>query len=210
MRARDIMTTPVISVDVSTPLKEIATLLVGHQISAVPVLDSEGRVVGLVSEADILPLEATPELRGRLIHPVRKRGPLPRIAADVMVLNVVAVTEDDDVGDVARIMLRENVKRVPVLSGDNLTGIISRRDILKVFVRPDPDINEEVQGILDREVRLLGTFRATVIDGEVFLEGPADRASRRVVEVLLRSVPGVVAVRFGKPEPAVYHYSDWG
>lgn len=191
------MSQPVITVAPGTPLKEVAAILVGHGISAAPVVTESGELVGIVSESDLLHLEA-PDPR-RHIAPQPPGGAPLRTAADAMTREVVALPEDADVAEVARAMLDRGVKRIPILSAGRITGIVSRRDILKVLARSDGEIRDELQELLDDEVEILGRFESRVSEGIVTLRGPRERAGRRLAELLARSVPGVVAVRFEDP-----------
>lgn len=114
--AKDIMTTTVITVKASTPIKELATLLSKHNISGVPVLDDEGRsVIGVVTEADIL------------------KKPQGVRVADIMSKEVVSVGPDTPVEEIAKILAEKGIKRVPVISEGKLVGIVSRADIVKAF-----------------------------------------------------------------------------
>jgi len=114
VRVGDIMTTPVVTVSTGTPVKEIAALLREHRISGVPVVGDSGAVVGLVSEYDLL---ARPG----------------QTAAEVMTAAVITVTEETDVEDVRHLLVERRIRRVPVLRGDRLAGIVSRGDVLAVL-----------------------------------------------------------------------------
>src|SRR3990172_8144076 len=166
------MTAPVITVSPDTPLKDVARLLLRHRISAAPVGTEAGG-----------------------IRPLPRR-PLPRTAGQAMSQPVVAVQSSDPLPHVARLMLDKRVKHVPVLEGDRVVGIISRRDILRVLARSDDEIRVELQELLDEEIQMLGRFTAEVSQGAVTLTGPDESSSRRLAELLARSVPGVVEVRF--------------
>ena len=201
MKAKDIMTTPVIQVTPAASLKELAGLLVDNDISAVPVVDDMGDLVGIVTEADVVPLQADPDPRRHLIPMARREGPIPETAGQVMTREVITVTPDADVTDIVRLMLERRIKRVPVVEGSRVVGMLSRRDVLKVLARSDASIEAELQDRLDDEVMLLGRFTAAVADGIVTLTGPDDVSARKLVELLARSTPGVVAVRFADPSP---------
>lgn len=198
MRAKDIMTTPVITVTPDTPLKEVAALLVDRGISGVPVVNDAEELVGIVSEADLVPLETTPDPRSRIIPRRWRWFRVPQTAEEVMTREVVALPEDADVSDVAGLMLEKRVKRIPILAGDRVVGIVSRRDVLKVLARTDAEILREVTELLDDEILMLGRFEPGVSGGVVTLTGPRDPASRRLAELLTRSVAGVIEVRFAE------------
>jgi len=198
MRAAEIMTTGVVTVRPSTHVKDVAALLVARGINAAPVVDEHGELVGIVSEADLVMLEGQPDPLRHAIPAADLGGrkDAPRTAGQVMTRRVVALPEDSDVAEVARLMLERRIKQIPIVSGNRVVGIVSRRDILKVLARSDTDIHVELEDLLDDEIRMIGRFRAEVSDGVVTLRGPDDAESRRLVELLARSVPGVIAVRF--------------
>ena len=187
------MTSPAITVMPQTVCKDAAALLVNHRISALPVVDGEGRLVGLVSEADLLPLETTPDPRSQATPLPRRIEPLPRRVDEVMTPEVYTVDEDTDLGIVARRMLEVNVKRFPVMRGEQVVGIVSRHDLVKVIARTDEDIQADVQRGLAEEGMRLTSLQVRVRDGVVELIG--DRQTLRLAEILARSVPGVLEVR---------------
>ena len=195
MRAKDAMTSPAITVAPETHCKDAAALLVRHRISALPVVDGSGLLVGLVSEADLLPLEATPDPRS-LATPLPPRAePLPRRVDEVMTPDVYTVDEDTDLGIVAQRMLDANVKRFPVLRGDRVVGIISRHDLVRVIARSDDEVQAGVQNALNEEGMRLTSLKVRVRDGVVELSGAGDLQTLRLAEILARSVPGVLDVR---------------
>jgi len=196
MRAKDIMSTPVITADPGTPLKRIAELLVEHDISAVPIVDEIGDLVGIVTEADVVRLQTISDPRLHIISSTAREERIPMRASEVMAINVVTAGEDEDVTYVARLMLTLHVKRIPVVAGKKVVGIISRRDILKILARSDASIETELQARLDEESLLLGSFHARVADGVVTLTGPEEADPRRLARLIGRSIPGVVAVSF--------------
>jgi len=114
MIAKEIMTKPVIAVTPLTPVKSLAKLLSKNHISGAPVLDERGRLIGIVSERDLL----------------SKRGSQVK---SIMTENVVRVTEDTPVEEIASLMTTQNVKRLPVMRGQQLAGIVSRADIIRAM-----------------------------------------------------------------------------
>jgi CBS domain-containing protein len=200
VRAKDVMSSPVVTVRSETPLKEVAATLVDKRISAVPVVDGNGDLVGIVSEADLMTLEAEPDPRSHIIPLPHHEHHVPRTAAEVMTRHVVALHEQADVSEVAKLMLEHRIKQIPIVDGRRVVGIVARRDVLRVLARDDSDIHVELEDLLDDELLMLGRFRAEVSGGVVTLEGPRDRAGRRLAELLARSVPGVISVRFADAE----------
>lgn len=195
MRTKDIMTTPVVTVGPERPPKDVAELLVERGISAVPVIDENERLVGIVSEADLVVLETVPGPTSRIL-PLRPRRKVPTTVAEVMTREVITLPGSADAAEAARLLLDHDVRRIPIVEEGRVVGIVSRRDLLRVLARSDREILREVEELLDDEILMLGRFRAQVADGVVTLSGPADERSRRLAEVLARSVPGVLAVRF--------------
>ena len=189
MRTCDVMSSPVVSVAPDAPLKEVASLLVERRINAVPVLDAGGRLVGIVSEADLLPLETgSGQVPG---------GMAPHLAREVMRQSVYTLAEDTDATAAARMMLRHRLKSVPVVSGDRLVGIVARRDLLRLVARGDDDVRADLQARLEETIELLRQMRIEVADGVVTVSGAGD-VGRRLVAELARTVPGVVEVRLGQ------------
>lgn len=114
MKVKDIMTRPVIYVEAETPIADVAELLAKHRISAVPITDPSGGVIGLVSEFDLL----------------SKRG---KTAREIMSPGIISVHEESDVEDVRFLLIDRRIKRVPVLAGRELVGIVSRGDIVRLM-----------------------------------------------------------------------------
>ncbi|KUN89546.1 hypothetical protein AQJ66_04975 [Streptomyces bungoensis] len=199
------MTEPAVTVGRGTRFKEIARAMARHRVSALPVVESDGRVAGVVSEADLLPKE---EFRGRdptrLTRPerIRRRADLARAraltAGELMTTPAATVRGDDTLARAARIMAVHRVKRLPVVGADGrLRGVVSRGDLLKVFLRPDEDIEEEVRRTVVAYLfpALAHAVRVSVRDGVVTLRGPVhDTSLIWVAERLVRAVEGVVGV----------------
>ncbi|WP_225848813.1 CBS domain-containing protein [Streptomyces sp. HPF1205] len=210
---RDVMTADVVSVDRDTPFKELVRLLRQRGVSALPVVGADGRVAGVVSEADLLPKEEFRDSDPSRLTQMRRLDDMLKagsvLAADLMTAPALTVAEDDTLSRAARVMAGAKVKRLPVVDADGrLRGIVSRGDLLKVFLREDEDIAEEVR----REI--VGyvfpgepsPVRVAVADGAVTLSGRvADTARIPVASRLVRSVEGVVDVRWDLDRPAADH-----
>jgi CBS domain-containing protein len=201
---RDVMSTRPIWVSESTSFKEIAARLREFRVSAFPVLDADGRVIGVVSEADLLVKEAVPDepnviwglLAGIVHHAARvKAGAVT--AADLMTSPAVTVGPDDTIEHAARLMFTHRVKRLPVVDADGrLAGIVSRSDVLAVFDRPDTEIRQEIMSKVISGRSEPSWYSVIVKDGVVTMEGTPETVSigRNLVE-RARRVQGVVAVR---------------
>jgi len=203
-RVRDVMTPEVVTVEEETPFKEITQLLADCHISALPVLDSDGRVVGIVSEADLLLKEEFPEgpAGGHLFQGRRQRATRAKAAGDtaveLMTAPAITVGPDASVAEAARLLHRHQVKRLPVVDpAGPLLGIVSRADLLKVFLRSDAEIAQEVrQDVLTRAMWVdpdIVTVQAR--DGVVTLTGQLERRSLIPIAVsLVHGLDGVVDV----------------
>jgi CBS domain-containing protein len=201
---RDIMSARPVWVSESTSFKEIAARLREFRVSAFPVLDADGRVTGVVSEADLLAKEATlgepGGLRGtvaRFSHPARRAKAGGVTAAELMTSPAVTAGPGDTVEHAARLMFTHQVKRLPVVdAGGRLAGIVSRSDVLAVFDRPDAEIRQEIMSQVIAGRSEPSWYSVVVKDGVVTLEGNPETASigHHLVS-LARHVRGVVAVR---------------
>ncbi|HKS49858.1 MAG TPA: CBS domain-containing protein [Amycolatopsis sp.] len=200
----DLMTHPVVTVSAATPFKNLVMVLTHYRIGSVPVLDSHQRPIGVVSEADLMSKE---DQRGRGEPKSWWSGPKRwtrfnkargTTAADLMTTPVVTIRADEPVGAAARLLTSRKLRRVYVVeSSGQLVGVLSRRDVLHVFLRQD----DELRADIEREVlaRCLWADPALtgvlVQDGEVTLRGKVELHSeaRRAV-TLTEAIPGVVAV----------------
>ncbi|WP_037305828.1 CBS domain-containing protein [Amycolatopsis orientalis] len=195
---RDVMTREVCSVRKSTPIADIVRILAGRGISAVPVVDGDRDVVGVVSEADLLlkQVEAATAPRARV--PGIRSTSDGRTAETVMSAPAVTVEAGLPVVEAARLMVGHRIKRLPVVdSQGKLTGIVSRADLVRAFVRTDTEIREEVARDISRLVRRpsRGGVEADVEDGVVTLRGEVERRSQaELLQALVRRITGVVAV----------------
>jgi CBS domain-containing protein len=198
---KDLMTSEVVTVGPATPFKEIVGRLAEHRVSAMPVVDDAGLVLGVVSEADLLLKEEFPDPDQDVPLFWTKRRRLERekaagsTARDLMSVHLVSIASDATVAEAARRMHRANVKRLPVLGeGGRLVGIISRSDLLKVFNRPDQAIRREIMDdvIVGDFTMDPARFFIHVDDGVVVLQGRVER--RSLLPYLVRAVHGVEGV----------------
>jgi CBS-domain-containing membrane protein len=202
MKVSEIMSRPVIAVTPETAIKTAAELLVERAISALPVLDSNGRLLGIVSEADLLPIETRPDPRSQATPLPPTAGSAPQTVADVMTRRVVTVTVDTDVSQAARIMIGAGVKRLPVVDGGRVVGIVSRRDLVKVIARRDDDIQGEVVRRLGQLGIGPGHGAIDIAAGVATIELDDAGSARRLAESVALTVPGVLEVRFTSPKPS--------
>jgi CBS domain-containing protein len=197
MKVMAVMTRPVITIARDAGVKEAAGLLVAHGISALPVVDEHGALVGIVSEADLIPMETRPDPRSQATPLAPTAGSAPRQVADVMTRDVITVQADSEVAHAARVMIESDIKRVPVMRGKRLVGILSRRDLVKVIARRDEDLQAELETRLREAGIGLATGSVNVTDGVAAITTEAQEHTRRLAESVALTVPGVLEVRFG-------------
>ena len=179
-RVSDVMTTSVLTVDRITPYQEIDRLLTEHKISGVPVLMMGRQVAGVVSEADLLAAEDETARQARMASAIGRRWRLrkqPRAsltAGPLMTAPAITIGPDATIPAAARLMNTHHIRRLPVVDEEGkLVGIVSRRDLLSVFLRPDGDIVHDARQVLD-ELPLADPkdVTVTVRHGVVSLAGP--------------------------------------
>jgi CBS domain-containing protein len=192
MRARDIMTKPVISVRPETSVKEAAATLAGNGFTGLPVVDGDDRLIGIVTEADLVRDRVPRDPRARC-HPGDE---LPTTTTttvgEVMTTAVVAMGPGTDVAMLAKALLDSGYRSMPIVDGSRVVGIVTRRDIVRVIARDDHTIADDVRHRLevyggDRR------WRVDVHDGMVSIGDEFDdETDRHVATVLAEAVPGVV------------------
>ncbi|MFH9176603.1 CBS domain-containing protein [Streptomyces albogriseolus] len=198
----DVMTQTVVAVGRDAPFKEIVQTMESWKVSAMPVLEGEGRVVGVVSEADLLPKEEFRESDTGLFEQRRRLSDVAKAGAvtaeELMSTPAIAVHADATLAQAARIMAVRHVKRLPVVDDIGmLQGIVSRADLLKVFLRPDEEIEEEVRRTVVSYLfpAVSHAIHVNVHEGVVTLRGHIHDTSLISVAVrLVRAVEGVVDV----------------
>ncbi|GAB3837810.1 CBS domain-containing protein [Dactylosporangium cerinum] len=201
---RDVMSTGVVTVAPDLGYKQIVDLLIEFGVSAAPVVDDHRRVLGVVSEADLL---HKVEFNGADVHArlfERRRLRLAKekasgeTAAALMTAPAVTVKATATLTEAAQLMEHRNVKRLPVVDDDgNLVGIVSRRDLLRRYLRTDDAIRGDVIESVLRGIMWIDPIEVdvTVVDGHVTLTGRIDRRSSAQIAVrLIRGLDGVVGV----------------
>jgi CBS-domain-containing membrane protein len=204
---KDVMTTHVVALTKESSFKDVAALLRQHRVSAFPVVDADGKVIGVVSDTDMLPKEAL--LAGL---PEKGSGPDAAVydhndflkaigvtAASIMTTAPVTITADEPVTSAARLMYSCKVRSLPVVTENGyLTGIISRSDVLSVYGRPDRQIEQEImQDLIATEFGCdPDRFTVTVKDGIVTIKGHPDSVQQgRNILAEAWHIEGVVSVR---------------
>ena len=204
-----VMSTEVVRAEYGTPFKEVARRLGEHRISGLPVVDEDDKVIGVVSETDLMARQAdtpdpfepkkrfrfAPMTAGARRQAAKSRA---RTAGQLMSEPPVTVHADNTIVEAARTMAEHRVERLPVLDeADRLVGIVTRRDLLKVFLRPDAEIRTEVvEEVLVRALWLAPrSIDVAVTEGVVTLSGHMERKSETEIAIsMTRQIDGVVAV----------------
>ena len=205
MRVLDLMTTEVVTVTPGMSLKEAARTMTDLGVSGLPVLDDQGRIVGIITEADFLAREAgrAEPRRRRLLDALFSE---PQIAEaenveQAMTLDPVVIYPEASLTEAARVMVNHGVKRLPVVDAEGkLRGVISRADVVAAFTRPDDVIEDEIREDVIRRILFLeeGAVDVKVADGVVTLRGTVPtKSDARLLEELTRRLDGVVRLDAG-------------
>lgn len=204
MRVADLMTTDVVTVTPETPLRDAAALLAEKKISGLPVVDARGRVVGVLSEADIVAKAGGPARERRLLGWLLESDVdladkiAARTVGDAMSAPAVTIDAERRIHEAAKVMAAEGINRLPVVDGERLVGIITRADVVRAFARSDREIAEEIEEEILRRTLWLepGSVTVTVENGTVTLEGEVESdADAELLPVFVSRVPGVVSVQ---------------
>ncbi len=200
---REVMTKTVVAVREETPFKEIARLLHEYRIGAVPVLDADDRVIGIVSDGDLLLKEDAGFQEERFLESRRRRAERGKarglVARSLMTAPAITVEPTVSHREAARLMHRAHVKRLPVVDErGRVLGIVSRSDLIGMFLRDDAEIGREIcDDVIGRALWLdPAGFVVRVTDGVVTIEGEVERRSLMpVLSDCIRRVDGVVGVQ---------------
>ena len=204
MKIRDVMSTSVMTTTPETPLKEAALHLAREGISGLPVVDADGVVVGVLSEADVIAKEGNEHKAGGFLawfldpgDPWMDERMAARTVADAMSAPAITITPDRPVAEAATTMIEDGVNRLPVVEDGKLAGIVTRADLVRAFVRTDDEVRHEIEEDVIRRILWLDrdSLRVTVKDGLVTLDGTVPtKSDLELVPSLARRVPGVVDV----------------
>jgi CBS domain-containing protein len=206
MQVEDVMTREVATARAEMTLKEAAREMAARGISGMPVLDDDGSVIGVISEADLLGKERhEPEPDGGLLSRVRHRSESDverrfdaRLVGAAMTAPAVTVSAYCPVSGAAERMLTRGINRLPVVRRGELIGIVTRADLVKAFARSDDDLDAEVREMVQLQQEIAAdrnVIHVSISEGEVTLTGAVRRHSQAgVVARMIRTIPGVVGV----------------
>lgn len=216
MQAREIMSVNVATVSASSTVAEAAQLLLARHISGAPVMDEAGRLVGIVSEGDFLRRQeiagdARPSWWLQLFRTETEQAldymkAHSKSVKDIMTRHVVTVREDTDIGEIARLMETNRIKRVPVARDGGIVGIVSRADLLRAIATKGPEVGGSAPGDPELRERVLdalhrepwggaSTLNVTVSDAQVAVWGIVNSPeARTALRIVAENVPGVRTV----------------
>ncbi len=214
MKAQDVMVRDVVTVGPDTDVSKAVALLVEHDISALPVVDADDNLIGILSEADLLERE---ELGAEFHHPWWIETLMPastpaeefakahgKKVSEVMSTDVITVSEETPVSEIAALLERHRIKRVPVVSDGKVVGIVSRSNLIQALTSSKPTLEPKTE--TDRSIRLelldrlgrqrqwtdFGSRNIIVQDGVVHLWGlVSSESERKALTALAHDVPGV-------------------
>jgi CBS domain-containing protein len=204
---RDVMIRTVVTVTPRTSLKDVAQSLVDHRISGVPVVDPEGAVLGVVSEADLLMKEGGADaIRHRSLARVRgeskeSQAQIAKVAAttagEAMTAPAITIGPDRSIPEAAAVMTARRINRLPVVEDGRLVGIVSRADLVRAFIRSDEELARTIREDVLLRVLWLdpALFTVEVEDGVASVGGSVERRSTtQMIERCIGLVPGIVGV----------------
>lgn len=207
MTIADVMASPVFTVRRDTPLKDVARLLIDNGVSGVPVVDDDGTVAGVVSEADFLVKEqGASEIRHRRL--ARLLGEtaeaqhqldviVARTAGEAMTSPAVTIEVSRSIREAATVMTGQRINRLPVTDHGRLVGIVTRADLVRAYVRTDEELARTIREDVLLRVLWLdpALFDVAVVNGEATIAGQVERRSTaEIIEETVRMVPGIVAI----------------
>jgi CBS domain-containing protein len=208
------MTRDVVSVGPMTSAKYAAEVMASHGYAALPVVDDDDGLIGIVAEADVLRhrIPTDPRLHAR--RDERSVPVAPRLVGEVMTADVRTVDVGADLADIARIFVDDRLRSVPVLEDGRLTGIVSRRDVLRALVRPDDELRDELQALVESYTGEPGAYDVTVTDGVATVRRltgraePSSAVEEEAVTEIARTVGGIVACQVSGE--AIHHQVSTG
>lgn len=200
MRACDIMSGPVVTVSPGTSVKDAAKLLASHGFTALPVVDDDTGLIGIVTEADVIRRRFPRDPRYRITdgydRAVDDKPPVPpSTVGEVMTSPAIGMGAGTDLVDLVSVMLDDRIRCIPIVDGSSVIGIVTRRDLVRALARDDQTIARHIS----RQLTMYGgaeRWTVDVADGFATIRDEHDDSSdAHVAAVLAEAVPGVIAVR---------------
>lgn len=188
MLVREIMTAPAVHIHQDADLDEAIDLLAGRRVTALPVVDSESCVVGVLSEIDVLRRAVEPDARSRVM-PAPEGEPMPKHVSEIMTTDPYTTTEGSDVADLIDLFVDTSIKSLPVVRGEKLVGVVSRSDVIKALWRSDEDLLDDLVSAFADYGQ--DKWRIAVDRGVVTVTGTGSSRERDVAVAIARSVLGV-------------------
>lgn len=188
MLVREIMTAPALSVTSEADLDEALRLMAEKKITALPVTDGQGRLVGVVSEIDLLRRAVEPDHRAHAM-PVHASPPLPRTVGEIMTKSPRCTTEASDVADLVRLFTTSSFKSLPVIRGEKLIGVVSRSDVIRALWRTDEDLADDLRAAFHDYGQ--DHWHIGVSHGVVEITGAGSARERDIASAIAHSVIGV-------------------
>jgi CBS domain-containing protein len=206
VQARDVMTPDVFTVGPDSFVKRAAEVMAERGYAALPVVDSNHRLVGIVAEADVLRDRLPPDPRLHLRRTgLSGQSAPPLLVRSVMTAGVRSVEASTDVADLARMFVDEHLRSVPVLEHGRTVGIVSRRDLLRTLARPDDSIRTGVLRLVEECTGEVGHWEIEVTEGVTTIRRtdgapqPSARAEERALQEVASTVGGVISTRILPP-----------
>lgn len=188
MLVREVMTAPALSVTSDAALDDVLRLMAEEKITALPVTDAEGTLVGVVSEIDLLRRAVVPDHRAHAI-PVDKSPPLPRTVGEIMTKSPRCTTEHADVADLVRLFTTSSFKSLPVIRDEKLIGVISRSDVIRALWRTDDELSADLHAVFHEYGQ--DRWHISVSHGVVDITGTGSARERDIASAIAHSVIGV-------------------
>jgi CBS domain-containing protein len=209
------MTREVVTVGPMTSAKYAAEVMASHGYAALPVVDDDGGLIGIVAEADVLRHRVPTDPRLHARRDERAVPVPPQLVGEIMTADVRAVDCRADLADIARLFVDDRLRSVPVLENGRLAGIVSRRDVLRALVRPDDELRDELQGLIDGYTGEPGAYDVKVYDGAADVRRltgrpqPSAAVEEQAVTEIARTVGGIVSAQVSS-DPADHQISMGG
>ncbi len=188
MLVREIMTSPAFSIDEAAPIDDALQLMAQRKVTALPVVRGGDRLVGVLSEIDLLRRAVEPDRRAHAL-PVPQSAPLPQTVAEVMTPNPRTTTENADIADLITLFTHSSFKSLPVVRGETLIGVISRSDVIRALWRTDEELLADLKAVFRDYGQDAWTFR--VRSGSVEVIGTGTARERDIASAIAHSVLGV-------------------